>query len=85
MCVFAGNLLCIHSVCVGSELRRQGIATRMLKHYLQHVTDNAHQVDKIALICKKALVDLYTGCGFHVIGESPIVFGKEKWWGWCTV
>ena len=30
-----GQTLCIHSVCVAAEYQRQGIATKMLKAYLQ--------------------------------------------------
>jgi GNAT superfamily N-acetyltransferase len=62
-----GPLLCLHSVCVAAEHRRKGVASAMLREYLQQqkqiiaVTEAAARVRAIALICKENLIPLYQG------------------------
>jgi GNAT superfamily N-acetyltransferase len=50
-----GELLCIHSVCVKESIRRTGLASRLLKAYLQYVQMDP-ALDSIRLLCKTHLV-----------------------------
>jgi ribosomal protein S18 acetylase RimI-like enzyme len=74
----AGTLLCIHSVVISPSLRRQGIATRMLKEYINMVKKQG-QVRQLRLLCKDGLVGLYSSVGFEVVGPSSIVHGADQW------
>lgn len=74
-----GSTLCIHSVVVEADLRRQGIATWMLAEYLHHVQELEPPVSRILLICKEPLVNLYAGVGFQNLGPSDIVHGQDPW------
>lgn len=51
-----GTLLCIHSVVVESSQRRKGLATRMLKAYLQFVQGSTPALQGVRLLCKEDLV-----------------------------
>lgn len=75
-----GHTLRIHSVCVAAEYQRKGIASRMLKAYLQFVQQSCPQVFSIQLICKKNLVSLYESAGFTLKGPSSVVHGKDQWY-----
>jgi predicted GNAT family N-acyltransferase len=74
----AGTLLCIHSVVVSPSLRRQGIATRMLKEYISMVKKQ-RQIRQVRLLCKYGLVGLYSSVGFQVVGPSSVVHGADQW------
>lgn len=71
-----GTTLCIHSVCVHPEYRRQGIATRMLQAYLAQLPA---QVEIVLLMTKKTLIPFYSKCGFKLVGKSAVVHGKDPW------
>lgn len=75
-----GRTLCIHSVCVAAEHQRKGIASRMLKAYLQYVQQTCPQAECARLICKKNLIALYKSTGFTVNGLSPVVHGQDPWY-----
>jgi len=79
-----GRLLAIHSVVVQKELRRQGIATKMLQEYLDQVKDtnnkNGECVESIVLLAKHHLLGFYIHCGFSVLKESNIVHGQDTWY-----
>jgi cyclin-dependent kinase-like len=51
-----GSTVCIHSVCVAQEERRKGVATRMLKSYIQWVQQTCPEVTNMQLICKEHMV-----------------------------
>lgn len=44
-----GTTLCIHSVCVAPDRRRQGIATLMLRAYVNHIAETHRSLDRILL------------------------------------
>ncbi|KDO30777.1 hypothetical protein SPRG_04678 [Saprolegnia parasitica CBS 223.65] len=69
-----GRYLCIHSVVTDPSIRRQGLATKLLKAYVRRVVDEA-----ILLIAKPYLVHFYISCGFTVTRLSPVVHGKDAW------
>jgi GNAT superfamily N-acetyltransferase len=76
-----GRLLAIHSVVVPDEYRRKGIATAMLKDYVEHVrATNDGTIEKLVLLAKQNLLPFYENCGFRVIGPSAIVHGSEQWY-----
>lgn len=74
----AGTLLCIHSVVVSPSFRRQGIATRILKEYINTVKKQG-KIRQVRLLCKDGLVGLYSGVGFQVVGPSSVVHGADQW------
>lgn len=74
-----GRLLCIHSVCVAQPERRKGVATKLLKAYLNYIQQTSPHIEQVRLICKEPLVDLYKGASFQVVGPSPVVHGKDPW------
>ena len=83
-----GRILCVHSVVVDEQHRRQGIASYMIQNYLKHValvhsSMNAHTdnsgIDRVQLLAKSHLLGFYVSNGFSVLRPSPIVHGKETW------
>ncbi|KAJ1305177.1 hypothetical protein OPQ81_000208 [Rhizoctonia solani] len=70
--------VCIHSVCVASAARGQGVASKLLREYLdrlEHIPD----VARVLLICKAHLKPLYARAGFEEVGPSTVVHGKDPW------
>lgn len=74
-----GDLLAIHSVCVAGEQRRRGVATRLLRAYLGFVSATTPGLQEVRLICKEALIPLYAGAGFQLLGPSDVVHGQDPW------
>ena len=83
-----GPLLAIHSVVIRPEYRRQGLATNMLKQYIDYVQqlqqsptdDDAPPITKLVLMSKSHLLSFYVDCGFQVTRPSPIRHGREQWY-----
>ncbi|CAB9504167.1 Phenazine biosynthesis-like domain-containing protein [Seminavis robusta] len=75
-----GPLLAIHSVVVTEEHRRKGVATAMLKDYIEQMRIKADGVQKLVLMSKKQLLAFYVDCGFSVIKPSSIVHGDDQWY-----
>jgi len=78
-----GPILAIHSVVIKEEYRRKGIATAMLKRYLQHIREEGNvdgSIQSIVLLSKGHLLGFYVHCGFRVNRVSPIVHGQERWY-----
>lgn len=77
-----GPLLAIHSVVIQEKYRRQGIATAMLKAYLEKVQlENVDgSIQSFVLLSKANLLGFYVNCGFRVNRPSPIVHGQELWY-----
>ncbi|KAJ1473654.1 acyl-CoA N-acyltransferase [Baffinella frigidus] len=74
----SGNMLCIHSVVVPEKFRREKVATKMLKEYVERVKA-MDEVKCIALICKENLKGFYVSCGFTLVGPSAVVHGEDPW------
>lgn len=76
-----GKFLAIHSVVVREEHRRKGIASEMLKRYVEKVQlENIDgSIESIVLLAKSNLLGFYVKCGFQVNRPSPIIHGKELW------
>ena len=73
------GLLCIHSVCVAASERRRGVATRLLRAYLGFAPATTPQLREVRLICKAALMPLYGGVGFQLVGPSEVEHGRDPW------
>jgi PhzF family phenazine biosynthesis protein len=79
--VFNAPLLAIHSVVVQKEYRHKGIATAMLKDYVEQIRIlNDGTIEKLVLLAKKDLLAFYVDCGFQVMRPSAIVHGSEQWY-----
>ncbi|CAM9143307.1 unnamed protein product [Phaeothamnion confervicola] len=74
-----GSTLCVHSVCVEQSRRRRGLATAMLKSYVESVALGQPNCAEIRLICKAPLLGLYARCGFSIVGQSDVVHGADPW------
>jgi len=76
-----GKLLAIHSVVVQQKYRRKGIASAMLKRYVEKVeVENIDgSIESMVLLAKANLLGFYVKCGFQVNRPSPIVHGQELW------
>ena len=75
----AGTLLCIHSVVIDHRFRRRGLATAMLRQYLEHIRTNQPAVRQVRLLCKPHTKELYERCGFTSLGPSSVVHGADTW------
>mmetsp|Transcript_11533 Transcript_11533/g.32713 ORF Transcript_11533/g.32713 Transcript_11533/m.32713 type:complete len:193 (-) Transcript_11533:334-912(-) len=77
----AGRTVCIHSVVVVKEEQRKGVATGMLKSFIQWLQRQGplDRFKKIQLLCKEAKLSLYEKLDFRVMGVSPISLGKDQW------
>uniref|UniRef100_A0A7S0WTU9 N-acetyltransferase domain-containing protein n=1 Tax=Chlamydomonas leiostraca TaxID=1034604 RepID=A0A7S0WTU9_9CHLO len=73
-----GVTLCVHSVCVREDMRRKGVALKMLKAYLQYVQATT-PLKSVRLICKSGLIPLYEKAGFQLVGPSSVVHGQDPW------
>ncbi|KAI8892484.1 acyl-CoA N-acyltransferase [Globomyces pollinis-pini] len=72
-----GTVICIHSVCVHPNHRKQGIALLMLEKYIEHI--KSLKKSRISLIVHEYLVKFYEKVGFKANGISPIVHGSDPW------
>lgn len=74
----------IHSVCVSEEHRRKGVASRLLREYVERLEKLRREANEdlkgARLITHEELRGLYEGAGFRWIGESEVVHGERKWW-----
>jgi PhzF family phenazine biosynthesis protein len=79
--VFNGPLLAIHSVVVKDEYRHKGIATAMLKDYVEEMRSmNDGSMEKLVLLAKQNLLAFYVNCGFSVVRPSAIQHGADQWY-----
>ncbi|CAM9660009.1 unnamed protein product [Choristocarpus tenellus] len=75
----SGPTLCIHSVVVDQQYRRSGIASALLKAYVEQIETTQPGIQRIVLISKAHLVPMYESCGFRLRGQSTVVHGKDPW------
>jgi ribosomal protein S18 acetylase RimI-like enzyme len=79
-----GQTICLHSVCVSPDYRKQGIATKLMTKWIEQLKNvNEGLEDKkytrIALLSRPRLTGLYESVGFKNIGVSKVVHGPEPW------
>jgi hypothetical protein len=73
----------IHSVCVAKPYRRQGLALRLLREYLERLTkarDAGAPYERVLLIAHEELRALYEKAGFTWLGESSVHHGSRAWY-----
>jgi predicted GNAT family N-acyltransferase len=73
-----GRNLVIHSVTVSKDLRRQKVASNLMRQYLKKISE-LKRVDKVLLLCKNYLLPFYLQNGFHYDRVSSVVHGQEQW------
>ncbi|CEP14980.1 hypothetical protein [Parasitella parasitica] len=79
-----GKTICLHSVCVSPDHRKQGIATRLMLTWIEQLkkinaVNTPQKYKRIALLSRPKLVGLYESVGFKKIGVSEVVHGPEPW------
>lgn len=74
-----GENICIHSVCVHPSKRHQGIATKMLKYYIENT--GVLGATTFWLLSRPYLINLYNEVGFKEVGkpEAVAVHGSNQW------
>ena len=70
--------VCIHSVCVASSHRREGIALGLLEEYIARL-ERAGTYERILLIAHDNLRGLYEKAGFEWMGPSTVHHGSKPW------
>ena len=78
-----GAALCIHSVCVHPDKRRERIGTKVLEAYVATQRAAAAQGSGVAtlrLLCKEHLQQFYASAGFELVGRSEVVHGTDTWY-----
>ena len=75
-----GQNLVIFSVAVHPDYQKQGIASALLRTYIQQ---NHNKANNILLLCKDNLVGFYSGFGFENRGVSASRHGGAIWYEMC--
>ncbi|KAJ3720375.1 acyl-CoA N-acyltransferase [Lentinula raphanica] len=78
-----GLSVCIHSVCVSKDYRRQGVGLGLLKEYVNRLRDlrrSKADIERILLISHEELIPLYAKAGFKLVGESSVKHGERIWY-----
>lgn len=73
-----GRTVCIHSVCVAKSMRGKGLATMVLREYVERLRQR-DDVDRVRLLAADALLPFYENAGFGVYGRSDVVYGSHPW------
>ncbi|EJF63647.1 acyl-CoA N-acyltransferase [Dichomitus squalens LYAD-421 SS1] len=75
--------VCIHSVCVAPEYRRQKVGLGLLKEYVSRLSstscDDSKPYARILLIAHQELRSFYEQAGFEWVGRSAVVHGPRPW------
>ncbi|KAI8973463.1 hypothetical protein BDF20DRAFT_823712 [Mycotypha africana] len=84
-----GKTICLHSVCTSPDHREKGIATQLLRQWIDRIKivneefrkehDGEKKYNRIAMISRPALLGLYGRVGFKELGISPIIHGPDPW------
>lgn len=76
----SGTILMINTIVVGEDYRRQGLATFMLKDYLQSLYSASfkHPVAEVALFATKELLTFFLHCGFSVVRPRAKIEGEDQ-------
>jgi ribosomal protein S18 acetylase RimI-like enzyme len=74
-----GSSVCIHSVCIHPEHKRQGLGMHLLNEYVRRL-ESAQVYERILLICHDELINFYEKCGFTLVGESKVQHGGGRWY-----
>lgn len=72
--------VCIHSVCVATAYRRQGVALSLLQEYITRLRTSSDRYERVLLIAHEELIPFYRKAGFDLVGPSPVVHGSQPWY-----
>lgn len=75
-----GQNLVIFSVAVHPDYQKQGVASALLRTYIQLQQNKAKN---ILLLCKENLLGFYSGFGFENRGRSASTHGGATWYEMC--
>ncbi|TBU28857.1 hypothetical protein BD311DRAFT_627114, partial [Dichomitus squalens] len=76
------SLVCIHSVCVALEHRRQKVGLGLLQEYVSRLSTSRNDSKpdaRILLISHEELRSFYEQAGFEWVGQSAVVHGSQPW------
>lgn len=73
-----GRSVMLHSVCVDESMRRKGLATALLRAYIDRLRQR-DDVDRVRLLAHDELIGLYESAGFGLIGKSGVEHGSRPW------
>lgn len=78
----ASSSVCIHSVCVSANHRRNGVGLGLLKEYLTRLEDarREERYERVLLIAHQELRPFYAKAGFEWVGESQVTHGSRPWY-----
>ncbi|PIL27473.1 hypothetical protein GSI_10623 [Ganoderma sinense ZZ0214-1] len=75
--------VCIHSVCVAQEYRRQKLGLGLVKEYISRLSTNNDSspapYTRILLIAHEELRGFYEKAGFEWVAQSAVVHGARPW------
>ncbi|WP_346353246.1 GNAT family N-acetyltransferase [Azotosporobacter soli] len=72
-----GENLTVFGLDVLPECRRQGIAARLMRHFIETARKNGKK--RVLLTCKEALVPYYASFGYKNDGLSASTHGGAEW------
>lgn len=78
-----GKNLAVFGLDVIPEYRKQGVAAKLLKQFIQIARSNGKE--KVILTCKERLVHYYESFGFENNGISNSAHGGAKWFDMTLV
>jgi len=71
--------MCSYVFCFHLQIiAYQGLGTKLMMAYVDHIRASQTDVEKILLLSKQALVPFYTRCGFKCIGPADIMHGQLR-------
>lgn len=73
-----GRTIAIHSLVVSPEHRNKGLATVLMRSYVQRIKDSKI-AERIALLAHQELVPFYKTFNFEDMGPSSCTFGGGGW------
>ncbi|XP_038051736.1 serotonin N-acetyltransferase-like [Patiria miniata] len=76
-----GAVAYLNLVCVYPELRRKGIGSLLVKHWVTYIEENHKDVTKMCFICEDELIPFYKQLGFTYVGPSDVSqLGPTQWY-----
>lgn len=72
--------VCIHSVCVSSAVRGQGVGLKLLREYIARLETASASYERVLLITHENLRKFYEKAGFQWLGPSAVVHGSLPWY-----
>lgn len=79
--------VCLHAICVEKQLRRKGIASRLLNEYITRLRARGEAgsvpYERIVLIAHDDVIPFYEKSGFYNQGTSQVVHGTLPWFQLC--